>query len=121
MIIRRVPFAFSVLLSLVVLFAPGSDVPGAPPGVDKIVHFGLFALLALTGRLAGVRVVPLGVGLLCYAVASEFIQAYAPISRDGGLADAIADTVGMLVGIGLSALISRRVRRLRRRTPPVGY
>lgn len=111
MILRRVPFGFAVLLSLVVLFTPGSSVPGAPPGVDKVVHFGLFALLALTGRLAGVRPVPLGVALVGYAVASEFIQAYAPISRDGGLADALADTVGMLAGIGLTTVVTRRIRR----------
>lgn len=111
MILRRVPFGFAVLLSLVVLFTPGSSVPGAPPGVDKIVHFGLFVLLALTGRLAGVRPAPLGVALGCYAVASEFVQAYAPISRDGGLADALTDVAGMLVGIGLTAVIGRHIRR----------
>jgi VanZ family protein len=112
MIVRRVPLALSVLLSFVVLFSPGSEVPGAPPGVDKVIHFSLFALLALTGRWAGIRPAPLGVGLVCYAVVSEFIQAYAPISRDGSVADTLADTLGMLAGIGLAAVVARnRPRR----------
>ena len=43
---RRCPrgaFAVAVLVSLAVLFAPASDVPTAPPGVDKLVHASLFA------------------------------------------------------------------------------
>ncbi|HEX5493577.1 MAG TPA: VanZ family protein [Mycobacteriales bacterium] len=110
MIIRRGSFALCVLLSFVVLFSPGSDVPGAPAGVDKIVHFSLFVLLALTGRWAGVRAVPLGLGLVCYAVVSEFVQSYAPISRDGSPADAFADTLGLLAALGFAAVARRRAR-----------
>lgn len=109
LILRRVSLLLSVLLSFVVLFSPGSDVPGAPPGVDKIVHFSLFALLALTGRWAGARPVRLGAVLACYAVVSEFVQAYAPISRDGSVTDALADTLGMLVALGLAAAAQRRI------------
>ena len=51
--LARGAFAVVVLVSLAVLFAPASDVPSAPPGVDKLVHASLFAALALTGRWAG--------------------------------------------------------------------
>ncbi len=52
--LSRGAFAVAVLVSLAVLFAPADDVPFAPPGVDKLVHAGLFLALALTGRWAGI-------------------------------------------------------------------
>lgn len=97
MVIRRGSFALSLLVSLVVLFAPGSDVPGAPPGVDKLVHLGLFALLALTGRWASLRPVPLVVALVGYGAVSELVQDLAPIGRNGGLGDLAADAAGVAV------------------------
>jgi hypothetical protein len=48
--LARGAFAVAVLASLAILFAPGSDVPPSPPGVDKLVHGGLFLALAVTGR-----------------------------------------------------------------------
>ena len=45
--LARGAFAVAVLVSLAVLFAPPSDVPSSAPGVDKIVHFSLFAVLAV--------------------------------------------------------------------------
>jgi hypothetical protein len=36
--LSRGVFAVVVLVSLAVLFAPASDVPSSPPGVDKVVH-----------------------------------------------------------------------------------
>lgn len=102
-VVRRGVFGLSVLVSVVVLFSPGSDVPGAPPGVDKVVHFAVFAILAVTGRWAGARLTPLAVALAGYAVASEIIQAYAPIARDGSLPDVLADAVGILAGLAAFA------------------
>ena len=73
--VRRAAFAAAVLVSVVVLFAPADDVPsGLPPGTDKVVHAALFALLALTGRRAGVRPRVLVPVLLGYAVLSEVVQ-----------------------------------------------
>ena len=62
----RVAFGAVVLLSLVVLFTPGSEVPPAPYGVDKLVHAGLFAGLAVTGRWAVLPGRPLAAGLAAY-------------------------------------------------------
>lgn len=105
-----VAFAAVVLLSLVVLFSPGSDVPSGIPISDKVIHFSLFAALAVTGRLAGIAPVPLAVGLVAYAGVSEVLQTVLPINRDGDVRDGIADTLGSLVGIGVVALALRRVR-----------
>lgn len=116
-VVRRGSFALSVLVSLVVLFAPGSDVPGAPPGVDKLVHFGVFALLALTGRWAGLPRLPLLVALVAYGAVSEVVQAVAPIGRDGGLADLLADTAGAVGALALTAGRTRSAPPPARRPP----
>lgn len=94
--LRRIPFALAVPLSVVILFAPGQDVPDAPAGTDKLVHLGLFALLAGTGLLAGLPRVPLLVGLVCYGAVSELVQALAGLARSGDPLDLAADTVGAL-------------------------
>ena len=96
---RRTPFVLVVLLSLWMLFSPGSTVPAGPPYSDKVVHALLFAALALTGVRAGVRPVVLAVGLAVYAGGSEVLQAVLPIQRDGDPADAAVDLLGAAVGL----------------------
>lgn len=96
---RRTPFALVVLVSLWVLFSPGSTVPAGPPYSDKVVHAALFAALALTGSWAGVRPRVLLVGLAGYAAGSELLQAVLPIHRDGDLADAAVDLLGVVLGL----------------------
>ena len=95
--LARGAFAVAVLVSLAVLFAPASDVPSAPPGVDKLVHASLFAALALTGRWAGVSRVVLVPGLVLYGAASEVLQGM--IGRDAAVGDWLADVVGVLLGL----------------------
>ena len=96
---RRTPFALVLLLSLWMLFSPGSTVPAGPPYSDKVVHALLFAALALTGLRAGVRPVVLAVGLVVYACSSEVLQAVLPIHRDGDPADAAVDVLGAAAGL----------------------
>ena len=108
--VGQVAFAAAVLLSLVVLFSPGSDVPSGIPISDKVIHFSLFAALAMTGRLAGIPPVQLAVGLVAYAGVSEVLQTVLPINRDGDILDAVADTLGVLTGIGVIALVHRQAR-----------
>ena len=93
-----------VAVSLYVLFTPGSTVPTDVPVSDKVVHGALFAALAVTGRLARLPVVPLLLGLVGYAAVSEVLQAVLPINRDGDVLDALADSTGVLVGLGLAAV-----------------
>ena len=104
----KVVFALVVAASLWVLFSPGSDTPSVAIS-DKLVHGSLFAALALTGVLAGLRPVVLGPALVSYAVVSEVLQAVLPIDRDGDWHDALADTIGAAVGL-LLALGWVRVR-----------
>ena len=106
--LSRGVFAVAVLVSLAVLFAPASDVPSAPPGVDKLVHAVLFAALAATGRWAGVRTGALVALLVGYAVVSELVQGLTPLARSASVADGVADVVGILLGLLLWGVVSRR-------------
>src|SRR5688500_6399273 len=95
--LSRGAFAVVVLVSLAVLFAPGDDVPFAPPGVDKLVHAGLFTALALTGRWAGVGRGVLGALLVLYGAVSEVLQQLTPLQRTASVADWLADVAGVLL------------------------
>ena len=108
--LARAVFAVAVLASLVVLFAPGSDVPSAPPGVDKVVHALVFAGLAVTGRWAGVPRNPLAGTLVVYAVGSELLQGLTPLARSASVADAVADLAGVAIGLALWGWGARRPR-----------
>ena len=105
----RVAFGVAVLVSLTVLFAPGSDVPSAPPGVDKLVHALLFAVLALTGLWARIRRPVLAGLLVGYAALSEVVQGVAPLARSASVGDVLADVVGLLLGLLVWQWLARRV------------
>ena len=109
--LSRAAFAVVVLLSFVVLFLPGPDVPQAPYGSDKLVHGGLFLALALTGCWAGLRRGVIAVALPLYAAASELIQTIPALHRDGTPGDWLADVVGVLLGLLLWTAAGRRLFR----------
>ena len=108
--LSRGAFAVAVLISLAVLFAPPSDVPPSPYGIDKLVHGLLFAVLALTGRWAGVGRGVLAGLLVLYAGVSEIVQATDLVNRDATVGDLVADVTGVLVGL----LVWERLARGRR-------
>ena len=86
------------LVSLYALFWPRPA--GGPlfPGSDKVVHLGLFLLLAATARWrfgAAGRV--LG-AVLAYAAVSELVQAVGLSERSGDVLDLLADAVGAVAG-----------------------
>jgi hypothetical protein len=95
-------------VSLAVLFAPPSDVPSSPPGVDKLVHLTLFAVLALTGRWAGIGRGVLSVALVLYAAVSELLQGTDLVDRDASTGDLVADSAGVLAGLLLWRLLAAR-------------
>lgn len=103
----RLLLAAAVVLQLVVLYAPRApstdQVPLVGPFVDKAVHLAVFALVAWTGRRAGVRVRLLAALLLAHAVVSELLQHWVLPGRSGDPLDAVADAAGVLVGLLLAA------------------
>jgi len=79
------------------------------PHLDKVVHFGLFAVFALLwARATGHqlrRVFLAGCGL---AILTELGQMVPVVGRDAGLDDGLADVVGVAAGLG-AYLLSRRI------------
>ncbi len=106
--LARGVFSVAVLLSLAVLFAPASDVPSAPAGVDKLVHVALFAALAVSGRWAGISTRALAPLLIAYAAVSEVVQGLAVVDRSVSFADWVADVAGVVLGLVLWAAAARR-------------
>jgi hypothetical protein len=104
-------FAGAVAVSMVVLFTPAGGVPGAAPGVDKVVHAVVFLALAATGRWAGIRAGVLAPVLVAYAAGSEVVQGWEPIGRTSSVADWLADVAGLVAGLVLWAGLSGRPRR----------
>jgi hypothetical protein len=100
---RVLPFAGALLLSMLVLFSPGDQMPSGPWWADDVVHASVFALLAGTGRMLPVRWSVLAAGLVGYAALTELVHTVAPLHRSGSVWDVLAD----LVGLGLALLCTR--------------
>ena len=100
--------AVTTVLTIAMLW-PLEAAPLAPEGADKLVHFIAFAALAFplarTGRLG---LPPVFIGASAFGGLIELIQP--TFNRSAALGDWVADTLGVLVGIGLG-LAYRRVRR----------
>ncbi|MFA4840880.1 MAG: VanZ family protein [Agrococcus sp.] len=101
-------FALAVLVQLLALYWPNPPQGGGTPGLDKVVHAGVFFAPALLGLLAGLRPVVLAPLLIAHAVASELVQHFLLPGRAGDPWDAVADIVGVALGLALgSALLLR--------------
>ena len=111
--LARGAFAVTVLVSFAVLFAPPADVPASPPGVDKLIHFALFAVLAATGRWAGIARRAFARGLVLYAGGGELLQGADLVNRDASVGDRLADSAGVVAGLLLWRLIASRRDRSR--------
>jgi len=99
-------FWFVLLVSAVVLLSPKTPSGAEVNGIDKVIHALLFGLLAAATRARFAA----GLGwVLAYAATSEVLQAVLPINRDGGVADAVADAAGAL--LGWWAVSTLRVKR----------
>ena len=106
--LATVAFTAVVVLSLVVLFVPRAPAGPPIPEFDKLVHSGLFLLLAATTRWRfGPRLTLLAL-VIAYAALSEVVQAELLPMRSGDVLDALADTGGALLGW---PLVSRLLRR----------
>jgi hypothetical protein len=92
-------FAGAVLVNLVVLYWPRAVAGGDVPYVDKVVHLLVFGAVAFTGVRVGLPVRWLGAVLVLHAVSSELVQHFWIAARSGDPADAVADILGVVVGV----------------------
>ena len=105
-------FALAVVVQLLALYWPNPPQGGGAPGLDKVVHAGVFLAPALLGLLAGLPAVVLAPLLIAHAVVSELVQHFLLPGRAGDPWDAVADIVGVAVGLAIgSALLLRAADR----------
>ncbi len=102
-----------LLLSFAVLFVPRAPSPPPVPEFDKLVHGGLFLLLAVTTRWRFGPRLGLLATVAAYGVLSEIVQVLLP-DRSGDAVDALADTTGALLGWLLARWWHRRGRGIAR-------
>lgn len=109
-----------LLLAAFLAMSYGLYAPDLPAGesdlpLDKLGHFGMFALVAALAVLAEIRMRWIVVILVGQAVLSEIIQHLVLPGRAGDPWDLVADllgiVVGVLVGLWLSPAIRRRMIR----------
>ncbi|RUO20482.1 hypothetical protein CWE08_08260 [Aliidiomarina iranensis] len=100
-----------VVSALFVVQTPPTPAAASFPNADKVVHFGLFFILATTMHLAFrarlLIAIPL---LLVYAVVIEIVQHHIP-GRGAEVLDVVADMLGVLAFYLARALYKNRKKR----------
>ena len=125
-------FVLALLVTLVSLLTPGEqvlafkqwvaswlpfaaqvDAADVSQNTDKLVHATLFAcmgFLAVRGWAQRRQLVWVLLGVMWLAPQTEWLQAYIP-GRGASLADALADVLGLAVGVAGAVLLRRRHQR----------
>ncbi len=107
---RTLLLAAAVVVQLVVLYAPRAPSEAGVPGIDKVVHLSVFALVMVAGlRSTAPRWLVL-VLTVVHAPVSEVLQSALLAHRDGNVPDAVADLVGCALGWALVEGWTRRRR-----------
>jgi hypothetical protein len=96
----RLSFAIAVAVNLAVLYYPRQVSQGGIPYVDKVVHVAVFAAVAWTGVRVSLPIRWLLALLVLHAVSSELVQHFLLTARSGDPADAAADALGAVAGVG---------------------
>lgn len=95
-------FAALVAGIFVLALQPQGSGPPLLPHIDKLAHAGAFAVLALVGARAGLRLWLLALLLLTYGVGIEVAQGLFTTTREASLADLLADAAGIALGLWLA-------------------
>lgn len=106
------PFRIALFAAACAAVAWASLVPAAelpPVGIsDKIEHFVAYAGLALLGAWAlPATLLWVAAGLAVFGVGVEILQATMELGRQGDLLDALANTLGVVTGLGLARQVMR--------------
>ncbi|MFV0458798.1 MAG: hypothetical protein ACK5MT_08550 [Actinomycetales bacterium] len=109
-------FVLVLLVQMYGIYRPSGGGPMLFPYADKVFHAGSFAAVGYAAVRAFVRPGPdprpgrralaWVVGLLvAHAVLSELIQAWLLPARSGDPLDALADLLGVALGVGVASLM----------------
>lgn len=104
------PAAVALLVQLTVVYAPSGGGAAPFPHVDKLVHATVFAVPVFFALLARLPFVPVVAVMAAHAPMSEVVQATLLPHRSGDPWDAVADVVGVGVGVLAATLAERRER-----------
>ena len=103
-------FGFGLVLATVLLLMPSYAVPKAFDFYDKAQHGLMFSTLTMAGLLAYPKRVKTTVwGLVCYGGLMEVLQSLLTTTRHGDWFDWLADSVGIIVGLGAYLLSQKLV------------
>nr|WP_235985498.1 VanZ family protein [Spirosoma utsteinense] len=91
---------------------PGDGLPHAFTGKDKLMHVSIFMLFGFLWRQLGYSVWKVLLAGVAYGLLIEVWQGIMPLNRSFDLYDALADTVGTLIGIGLAWGVTKVVGEL---------
>lgn len=97
----RAALAASLLVQLVVLYAPSGTSAAPFPHSDKVVHLLVFLVPAVLAVLVTGRPALVAAVLAGHAVVSEVVQATVLPQRSGDPFDSLADLVGVALGVAL--------------------
>lgn len=101
-------FWILLAVSAVMFFTPVTSAERVGLGADKVVHFFLFAALAVYGyRAYGRKQYFLFPSLFFYTLVSEYIQGRYIQFRSFDVFDIVADSLGLLGGVIFLRLSSR--------------
>ena len=98
----------SVIVQLVVLYAPPGPGDGPFAHSDKMVHLLVFLVPVAVALLAGAARWLVVAVFGAHALVSEVVQGVLLPTRSGDAADALADLVGIALGVGLVCVLVRR-------------
>ncbi|MEL6445481.1 MAG: VanZ family protein [Bacteroidota bacterium] len=99
---RKSPAFAWTLLCLALFSIPGQDLPPDLLSFDKVAHLGLFAVLGVLWMRAMPREAwPwVLVGGIVFGIGTELYQGMLPWERKPDPYDALADGLGMVLGVG---------------------
>lgn len=106
--LRLAVFGLAVLVILYMTLAPNDDVPGSQLVWDKAAHAIAFGLLTIVGLLMSThRRWIVAAAVMGLGIAIEVAQALMGFGRQGDWVDALADGIGVLLGLALWAIARR--------------
>jgi VanZ family protein len=104
-------FWLLVAITLVLTLMPADEMPNALNFWDKLQHSLCFTILTFVGLFAYMqKPKQLCIGLCFYGALIELMQAFFTSTRHGDWFDWMADSLGIVVGLGLFLIIRKYVR-----------